>query len=80
MAVPFRNKGYDPETVVFLQQCLDIATEAACRLTGSLPSEDLRQRLAIALMEGAEADLSNQDELIDFAVKSLPEFRKRLAN
>lgn len=78
--MPFRSKGYDPETIAFLQQCLDIATEVACRTTGALPSEDLKQRLAIALMEGAEAEIGNQDELIDFALRSLPEFRKLLAN
>lgn len=78
--MPFRSKGYDPETIAFLQQCLDIATEAACRVTGSLPSEDLRQRLASAIMEGANSDIANRDELIDFALRSLPEFRVRLAN
>ena len=77
--MPFRSKGYDPETIAFLQQCLDIATEAACRVTGSLPSEDLKQRLAVALMEGAEAEIGNRDELIDFALRSLPEFRKIMA-
>jgi hypothetical protein len=78
--MPFRDKGYDPETVAFLQQCLDIATEAACRVTGSLPSDDLRQRLAIAIMEGAEADIGNREELIDYALRSLPEFRRTLAS
>ncbi len=78
--MPFRDKGYDPETIAFLQQCLDVATEAACRVTGSLPSEDLRQRLAVALMEGAEAEIGSSDELIDFALRSLPEFRRQLAN
>jgi hypothetical protein len=78
--MPFRDKGYDPETIAFLQRCLDIATEAACRLTGALPSEDLRQRLAVAIMEGAESDIGTKDELIDFALRSLPEFRARLAN
>lgn len=78
--MPFRSKGYDPETIAFLEQCLDISTKAACRLTGALPSEDLRQRLALAIMEGAEADITSRDELIDFALKSLPEFRARLAN
>jgi hypothetical protein len=76
----FRSEGYDPETIAFLQQCLDIATEAACRLTGTLPSEDLRQSLAVAIMEGAESDLGNKDELVDFALTSLPEFRRQLAN
>lgn len=78
--MPFRSKGYDPESIHFLQQCLDIATEAACRVTGALPSEELRQRLASAIMEGAEADIANKDELIDFALGSLPEFRRRMAN
>lgn len=78
--MPFRSKGYDPETIAFLQQCLDIATEAACRVTGALPSEELRQRLASAIMEGADAEIGNKDELIDFALRSLPEFRARLAN
>ena len=78
--VPFRSKGYDPETIAFLQQCLDIATEAACRVTGNLPSEDLKQRLALAIMEGAESDIGNKDELVDFALTSLPEFRRQMAN
>ena len=78
--MPFRSKGYDPETIAFLQRCLDIATEVACRVTGSLPSEDLKQRLAVAIMEGAEADIGNRDELIDFALRSLPEFRARMAS
>ena len=78
--MPFRSKGYDPETVAFLQQCLDIATDAACRVTGSLPSEDLRQRLAAAIMEGAESDIGSKDDLIDFALRSLPEFRRQMAS
>lgn len=78
--MPFRSKGFDPETIAFLQHCLDIATEAACRLTGALPSEDLKQRLAASLMEGANCDITNEDDLIDFALRSLPEFRARMAN
>lgn len=78
--MPFSSKGYDPETVAFLVQCLDVATEAACRVTGSPPTDDLRKKLAVAIMEGADTDLGNADELIDFALKSLPELRGRLAN
>jgi hypothetical protein len=78
--MPFSGKGYDPETIAFLVQCLDVATEAACRVTGAPPTDDLRKRLALALMEGHDTDLRNQDELIDFALKSLPELRSRLAN
>jgi uncharacterized glyoxalase superfamily protein PhnB len=78
--MPFRSKGNDPETIAFLQQCLDIATEATSRLTGASPTDDLKQRLALAIMEGADADISTRDELVDFALKSLPEFRSRLAN
>ncbi|MDF2997823.1 MAG: hypothetical protein K0R27_3460 [Xanthobacteraceae bacterium] len=50
--MPLKCEGYDPEAISLLQQCLDIATEAACTATGALPSEELRQRLAIALLEG----------------------------
>ncbi len=78
--MPFSGKGYDPETITFLVQCLDVATEAACRVTGSKPNDDLRQRLALAIMEGHDTDLGNQDELIDFALRSLPELRGQLAN
>jgi hypothetical protein len=78
--MPFSNRGYDPETVAFLQQCLDIATETARRLTGAAPDDDTRQRLALAIIEGAETDIANIEELVDFALTSLPEFRSRLAN
>ncbi|HSI14305.1 MAG TPA: hypothetical protein VK961_19805 [Chthoniobacter sp.] len=78
--MPFSSKGYDPETITFLQECLDISMKAACRLTGEPPSEDLRNRLAIAIMEGADSDIGNKDDLIDFALRSLPEFRVQLAD
>ncbi len=78
--MPFSGRGYDPETIAFLVQCLNVATEAARRATGSPPTDDLRKRLALAIMEGADTDLCDQDELIDFALKSLPELRGRLAN
>lgn len=78
--MPFRSRGYDPETIAFLQQCLDVAIEAACRITGTPPDDDLRQRLAISIMEGADLDIGNSDDLIDFALRSLPEFRKELAS
>ncbi|MDF2998904.1 MAG: hypothetical protein K0R27_4541 [Xanthobacteraceae bacterium] len=74
------SREYDPETVAFLQQCLDVATEAVCRVTGAMPGEDLRQRLAIALMEGADYRIGSRDELIDFALRSMPEFRKSFAS
>ncbi len=51
-----------------------------CSDRSRVPSDDLRKRLALAIMEGADTDLGNQDELIDFALKSLPELRGRLAN
>lgn len=78
--MPFRSEGYDPETVAFLQHCLDIASEAAARVTGASPGEDLKQRIALALIEGADCEIGNQDELVDFALRSLPEFRAALAN
>ncbi len=74
--MPFRSKGYDPETIAFLRQCLDIATEAACRVTGSLPSEDLRQRLASAISGRREFRRANRDELIDFASDHCPSFQR----
>ncbi|QJP13278.1 hypothetical protein G3545_06205 [Starkeya sp. ORNL1] len=78
--MPFSGRGYDPETIAYLVQCLDVAMEKACRATGSPPSDDLRKRLALAIMEGVDTDLGNQDDLIDFALRSLPELRARLAN
>jgi hypothetical protein len=78
--MPFSGRGYDPETITFLVECLQVATEAACRVTGSPPTDDLRKRLALAIMEGHDTDLGNQDELIEFALRSLPELRGRLAN
>jgi hypothetical protein len=74
------SREYDPETVAFLQRCLDMAIETAGRLRGIPPDDDLRQRLALAIIEGAETDIANVDELVDFALTSLPEFRSRLAN
>lgn len=78
--MPFSNKGYEPETIAFLVQCLNAAMEAACQVTGSPPTDDVRKRLALAIMEGADADIGNQDDLVDFALRSLPELRNRLAN
>lgn len=78
--MPFSDNGYDPETLAFLKECLAIATDAASRVLGTPVSDQLRDRLALAIIEGAETDIGTKDELVDFALSSLPEFRSRLAN
>lgn len=78
--MPFRSKEYDPDKVAFLQECLTIATEVASRVRGEPASDEVIQRLAAAIMEGADSDIGTRDELVDFALASLPEFRSALAN
>lgn len=78
--MPFRSKGYDTERVAFLQECLTIATEVASRVRGEPASHEVIQRLAAAITEGADSDIGTRDELVDFALASLPEFRSALAN
>ncbi len=78
--MPFSGRGYDLETIAYLVQCLDVAMGEGVLGDGFAAKDDLRKRLALAIMEGADTDLGNQDDLIDFALRSPPGLRARLAN
>lgn len=78
--MPFSNKGFDPETIAFLEECLAISMEVASRIIGGPVSDETKQRLAMAIMEGAELHYGNKDALVDYALASLPQFRTGLAN
>ena len=78
--MPFRSAGFDPETIAFLQECLDIATAAAARVGNVPASEETRRTLAAAIIEGATSGIASRDELVDFALTALPPFRRALAN
>lgn len=70
----FNSRGYDPEMVALLQECLEQAF-AASREHGEV--DGLRQKLASAVMEGANVGIRDKDRLVEFALRALPAFRER---
>ena len=74
--MPFRAECFDPDEIKALEKCLDIACADAVKIGGMQPiGGELRLRLATALMEGAIAGITDQQELVDFALNTLPLFR-----
>lgn len=79
----FSSDGYDPETIVFLDECLEAACAVAMLVPGShqaaLDDVDIRHKLAAALIEGFGRGLHQRAELIDFTLRALPAFRAAAA-
>lgn len=76
--MPFVSEGYDPEMIAPLEECLNSACAAALSSVDHVPDEDLRQRLAAALLEGAGYGMRDREALIGFALSALPTFREAL--
>ncbi|MDF2998903.1 MAG: hypothetical protein K0R27_4540 [Xanthobacteraceae bacterium] len=77
--MPFASDGYDPETIAFLEECLDSACAAARGSADLVPDHDVRRRLALALLEGAGYGIKDREALIGFTLSALPTFREAMA-
>ena len=78
--MPFSDNEYDPETIAFLQQCLDIATGTVTVMLGVVPGPGLRNKLALAILEGSRRNIHSREDLIDFALNSLDELTAKPAS
>ncbi len=72
--MPKRSVRFDPDTVRILDQCLHEAVQKAAVL-GAEIGEDLRNRLASALIEAATHGERDVARLVEFAMCVLPAHR-----
>ncbi len=71
----FVSLGFDPEMVAVLEYCVETAFAIAKHHAGDDP-EGLRQKLASAVIEGANSGFHDPERLINFALRALPAFRE----
>ena len=64
-AVPFSKQSYDPETLTILKEAFDMAWEELKLVPGIHVSEDLRNDLAIRIMESADRRVLDPLEIKD---------------
>jgi hypothetical protein len=80
--MPFSPQIYDPETIAFLDECLN-ATYAVAMLVPSAHAArdgiDIRHKLALAIIEGFSRGLHQRTKLIDFTLRALPALRAAAA-
>ncbi|QJP12973.1 hypothetical protein G3545_04455 [Starkeya sp. ORNL1] len=76
--MPFMSQGYDPEMIALLEECLNSACAATVGSADHIPDDELRRRLAAALLEGAGYGMTDREALIGFALSALPTFREAL--
>lgn len=72
--MPLRFVRFDPDTVRILDHCLHEAAQKAAGL-GAEIGEDLRNRLASALIEAAARGERDAARLVEFAMCVLPAHR-----
>ncbi|QJP12986.1 hypothetical protein G3545_04535 [Starkeya sp. ORNL1] len=75
----FHEEGFDPEKIAFLEDCLDTACGLAPKLANVECNGEVRKKLALAILEGVARGMRARDELIDFALRSLPPYRLKRA-
>ena len=61
--MPFSDRSYDPDTLTALKDAFDMAWEELKLVPGLNPSDDLRNELAIQLMEVADRGRSTPSNL-----------------
>lgn len=72
--MPFTKEGYDPETIQLLDEVLAKVCELAAAYRQVTPA--LRETFAGALIEATTLGIQDRDELVTFALRTLPQFRK----
>jgi hypothetical protein len=77
--MPFSNEGFDPEKIAFLEDCLNTACALAPKLANVECGEDVRKKLAMAILEGVATGMRTREALVDFALRSLPPYRLKRA-
>ncbi|MDF2998315.1 MAG: hypothetical protein K0R27_3952 [Xanthobacteraceae bacterium] len=73
--MPFSSEGFDPEKIAFLEDCLNTACSLAPRLANVECDGEVRKKLALAILEGVASGVRAKNDLIDFALRSLPPYR-----
>jgi hypothetical protein len=76
--MPFMSQGYDPEMIALLEECLNSACAATVGSVDHVPEDELRRKLAAALLEGAGYGIREREALIGFALSALPTFREAM--
>lgn len=74
----FSSRGYDPESIAFLDECLEKACQAAGEAAAGDGMADLRHKLASAILEGFDAGMRDRSSLVDFALRVLPNYRDKV--
>lgn len=75
----FSNESFDPEKIAFLEDCLSTACSLAPKLANVDCDGEVRKKLALAILEGVATGIRARDDLIDFALRSLPPYRLKTA-
>lgn len=72
------DESYDPEALAILDESLRGAAKIAAKIEGSEWGEEVRIRMAAALIEGAKMGIRDSEALIGFALRALPTFQSQL--
>ncbi|ADH91615.1 hypothetical protein Snov_4356 [Ancylobacter novellus DSM 506] len=74
--MPFRNLELEPATIAKLDRCLARAQDVAVSYGIEANGAGLRTVLALALIEAANAGEEDEDQLVEFALRALPAYRR----
>ena len=72
-----RFVNLDPDTIAMLDRCMTKAQQVAAELETEENSTDMRARLASALIEAAGHGEKDEAQLLEFALRVLPNYRER---
>lgn len=67
---------FDPETIRLLDRCMEKAGKVAAAIDLKEDQKDTQARLASALIEATRLGETDEDRLVEFALRVLPAYRE----